>query len=173
MLISLHTRSDSWSLDPRVYPRVILALIIPGSELTTALLAVGYAAWNIVSRRYLDRVSFCLLAYALVAHLIFGVSFAMATLAGYLDWRCSLLSFVTNHNVLLVHLLLRGAQCPWSCTISAAKRWKKYYVAGTTLICLIFTVPLYASGNLGWDAVSQTNRALRSSLPQQGKSALS
>ncbi|KAJ7305590.1 hypothetical protein DFH08DRAFT_976161 [Mycena albidolilacea] len=164
MLISLRTRSDSWSLDPRIYSRVILGLIIPGSGLTTALLVVvGYAAWNIVSRRYLDRVSFRLLTYALVAHLIFGVSFAMATLARHPDWRCSLLSFVTNSKFVLQQFSMMFSSCIFCMALNVPGRVQyqrprdgKYYIAGTTLICLIFTVPPYASGNLGWDAVSQT-----------------
>jgi hypothetical protein len=88
MLVPLRNRSESWSLDPRILyvaiskvgrlltnppisPRVILGLIIPGLGLTTALLALfGYAAWNMASRRYLDRVSFRLLTYALVAQYV-------------------------------------------------------------------------------------------------------
>jgi hypothetical protein len=100
-------------MNPPISPRLILGLLIPGLVLTAALLALfGYAAWNIVSRRYLDRVSFRLLTYALVvqcvnllhrdqlythhASLIFGISLAMAFLGGYSDWKCSLLSFTTN-----------------------------------------------------------------------------
>ncbi|KAJ7352133.1 hypothetical protein DFH08DRAFT_990264, partial [Mycena albidolilacea] len=110
--------------------RVVLGLIIPGLVLITALLALyGYAAWNLVSRRYLDRVSFRLLAYSLVANLVFGVSFTMSTLGGYHGWRCSLSSFITNN--------ING------------QAMEKYYVAGTTLICLICNVLPYASGNLG------------------------
>ncbi|KAJ7841179.1 hypothetical protein B0H14DRAFT_3457613 [Mycena olivaceomarginata] len=151
MLVSLRARSES--LDPQVYPRLILGLLIPGLVLTTALLALfGYAAWNIVSRRYLDRVSFRLLTYALVVHLIFGVSFAMNTLGGYSDWRCSFLAFTTN-------LSLIFSSCIFFCMALnvplvvvykiSGQAMEKYYVAGTTLICLICNVPPYASGNLG------------------------
>jgi uncharacterized membrane protein len=105
---------DRLLMNPPISPRLILGLLIPGLVLTAALLALfGYAAWNVVSRRYLDRVSFRLLTYALVvqcvnlphrdqlytthhASLIFGVSFAMNTLGGYSDWRCSFLAFTTN-----------------------------------------------------------------------------
>ena len=48
--------------------RVILGLILPGAAITVTLLGLyGYAAWNPRSRRHLDRVSFRLLVYALVA----------------------------------------------------------------------------------------------------------
>jgi hypothetical protein len=59
---------DSLLTNPPISTRVVLGLIIPGLVLTTALLALyAYTAWKVVSRRYLDRVSFRLLTYALVA----------------------------------------------------------------------------------------------------------
>jgi uncharacterized membrane protein len=98
--------------NPPISPRVILGLIIPGLGLNTALLALfGYATWNVVSRRHLNRVSFRLLTYALVAQyvdlrdqvyttdhvsLVFGVSFVISNFAGYRDWRCSLVAFLTS-----------------------------------------------------------------------------
>ncbi|KAJ7812700.1 hypothetical protein B0H14DRAFT_2856061, partial [Mycena olivaceomarginata] len=103
MLPLLRDRFESdWSLNPQISPRVILGLIIPVFGLTTALLALyGYAAWKVVSRRYLDRVSFHPPTYTLIAQyvelpLVFGVSFTMSTLAGYPGWRCSFTSFLSN-----------------------------------------------------------------------------
>ncbi|KAJ7796231.1 hypothetical protein B0H14DRAFT_2916022 [Mycena olivaceomarginata] len=160
MLVSVRARSESWALDPRIYPRIILGLIIPGLVLTTILLALfGYAAWNIVSRRYLDRVSFRLLTYALVAHLVFGVSFSMSSLAGYTDWRCSLLSFLTNSSIMFPSciFLCMALNVPLVVVYKiSGQAMEKYYVAGTILISLICNIPPYTSGNLGWDAVSHT-----------------
>jgi hypothetical protein len=72
--------SKSWSPDTQIQwhakaalrsTQIILGLIIPGMGLTTALLILcGYAAWNPVSRRYLDRVSFRLLIHALLAQYV-------------------------------------------------------------------------------------------------------
>ncbi|KAJ6496428.1 hypothetical protein C8R45DRAFT_1132624 [Mycena sanguinolenta] len=87
----------SWSPDTAMGPQVILGLIVPGVGLTTALLMLyGYAAWHPVSRRYLDRVSFRLLVYALVAHLVFGIAFTLASLIAYPGWRCDLSWFFAN-----------------------------------------------------------------------------
>ncbi|KAJ7826785.1 hypothetical protein B0H14DRAFT_3467449 [Mycena olivaceomarginata] len=151
MLVSLLARSES--LDPRIYPRLILGLLIPGLVLTAALLALfGYAAWNIVSRRYLDRVSFRLLAYTLVVHLIFGVSLAMAFLGGYSDWKCSLLSFIANSSIMFSSCIFfcMALNVPLVVVYKiSGQAMEKYYVAGTALICLICNVPPYASGNLG------------------------
>ncbi|KAJ7712119.1 hypothetical protein B0H14DRAFT_3524178 [Mycena olivaceomarginata] len=144
---------ESDSLDPQIYRRVILGLIIPGLGLTTALLALyGYAAWKVVSRRYLDRVSFRLLTYALVAHLVFGVSFTMATVAGYPGWRCSLSSFLTNSSIMFSGWMFFCIALNIPLVVMQninGQAMEKYYVAGATLICLICNVPPYASGNLG------------------------
>ncbi|KAJ7899304.1 hypothetical protein B0H14DRAFT_3424127 [Mycena olivaceomarginata] len=151
MLVPLRNRSESWSLDPRIFPRVILGLVIPGLGLTTALLALfGYAAWNMASRRYLDRVSFRLLTYALVAHLIFGVSLGMTSLRSYQDWRCSLLSFINNSSLMFSSCIFfcMALNVPLVVVYNInGQAMEKYYVAGTILICLVCNV---------WDAVSQT-----------------
>ncbi|KAJ7726972.1 hypothetical protein B0H14DRAFT_3518956 [Mycena olivaceomarginata] len=139
--------------NPPTSLRVVLGLMIPGLGLTAVLLSLyGYAAWKVVSRRHLDRVSFRLLTYALVANLVFGVSFTMTILAGYPGWRCSLSSFLLNSS-----LMFSG--CTFFCIALNVplvvvqningQAMEKYYVAGTVLICLICNVPLYASGNLG------------------------
>ncbi|KAJ7832731.1 hypothetical protein B0H14DRAFT_3463169 [Mycena olivaceomarginata] len=146
MLVSLRARSESWSLDPRVYPRVILGLIIPGLGLNTALLALfGYTTWNYVDLRdqvyTTDHVS-----------LVFGVSFAMSSLAGYQDWRCSLLSFLTGLSLMfsLCIFFCMALNVPLVVVYKiSGQAMEKYYLAGTALISLICMVPPYASGNLG------------------------
>ncbi|KAJ7852807.1 hypothetical protein B0H14DRAFT_3450600 [Mycena olivaceomarginata] len=151
MSLSLRDRSESdWSLDPQIYPRVILGVIIPRLGLTTALLALyGYTAWKVVSRRYLDRVSFRLLTYTLIAHLVFGVSFTISTVGGY-PWL-AVLSLIfprqLKHHVLHFCIALN---VPLVVVQNInGKAMEKYYVAGATLICLICNLPPYASGNLG------------------------
>ncbi|KAJ7671088.1 hypothetical protein B0H17DRAFT_1209142 [Mycena rosella] len=48
----------SWSPDTQILTRVIVGLMTPGFGLTVVLLALfKYAAWNPVSRRYVDRLS--------------------------------------------------------------------------------------------------------------------
>ncbi|KAJ7836245.1 hypothetical protein B0H14DRAFT_3705337 [Mycena olivaceomarginata] len=154
MSLSLRDRSESdRSLDPQISRRVILGLVIPGLGLSTALLALyAYASWKVVSRRYLDRVSFRLLTYALVANFVFGVSFTTTALAEYPDWRCSLSSFLTNSSFMFSAGLFFciSLNVPLVVVHNVnGQGMEKYYVAGTTLICLICTVPPYASGNLG------------------------
>ncbi|KAF7375342.1 hypothetical protein MSAN_00421400 [Mycena sanguinolenta] len=158
MSLPLHSRS--WAPDPAIYTRVILGLVLPGVGLTTVLLGLyGYAAWNTVSRRYLDRVSFRLLTYALVAHLCFGTFFTVGALTASPGWRCALLSFITNSalvfsagmffsialNLLLVLAFNRNG-----------RKMEKYYVLGISLLVLISNLAPYVSGHLGWDEVNET-----------------
>ncbi|KAJ7850130.1 hypothetical protein B0H13DRAFT_2087383 [Mycena leptocephala] len=91
------------SPDPSTYSRqLILGLAIPGVSLTAALLILyAYAAWNSASRRYLDRVSFRLLVYALLAHLAFGIVLGAGTMSGHPRWRCDIQSFVTNLSLMV------------------------------------------------------------------------
>ncbi|KAJ7900968.1 hypothetical protein B0H14DRAFT_3738639 [Mycena olivaceomarginata] len=157
MSLLVRDGSKSWSLDPQIPMRIILGLIIPGFGLTAVLLALyGYAAWNVVSRRYLNRVSFRLLTYALVAHFVFGISYPMSALGGYPDWRCSLLLFLSNSSIMFSACIFCTAlNIPLVVVFNFnGQAMEKYYVAGTTLICLICNVSPYASGNIGWDATA-------------------
>ncbi|KAJ6468233.1 hypothetical protein C8R45DRAFT_1017984 [Mycena sanguinolenta] len=158
--MSLPLRSRSGAPDPQLYTRVILGLGLPGVALTAALLGLyGYAAWNSVSRRYLDRVSFRLLTYALISHLWFGVLFIVGALTASPGWRCSLLSFTSDLalifsagmffaialNLLLVLVFHHNG-----------RKSEKYYVLAIGLVAIGVNLVPYASGKLGWDDVNET-----------------
>ncbi|KAJ7032910.1 hypothetical protein C8F04DRAFT_1106132 [Mycena alexandri] len=144
----------------QIYDGVLLGLLIPGVILTTVLLTLcGYAAWNPVSRRYLDRVSFRLLIYAQVTHLVYGITFLLSSLMAAPGWRCELLSFVPNLSLMFsagmfscmaLNLLLVIAH-----NVNGQKM-EKYYVLGTTLLSLICNVVPYASRKLGCDTINGT-----------------
>ncbi|KAJ6553274.1 hypothetical protein B0H19DRAFT_1263674 [Mycena capillaripes] len=77
----------------KIISRVVLGLVITGVSLTAALLILfGYAALNPASR-HLDRVSFRLLVYALVIHLVYGIVFLIGTISACPGWMCDLLAF--------------------------------------------------------------------------------
>ncbi|KAJ6505072.1 hypothetical protein C8R45DRAFT_1181066 [Mycena sanguinolenta] len=176
--MSLALDSRSWSPDPQIFIHVVLGLIVPGVGLTTVLLTLyGYAAWNPVSRRYLDRVSFRLLTYALVAHVCFGISFTITALAADPGRGCPFLSFLSNVRLLALSPL-KPFMTGWqqlTLVFSAAmfssiainlplvlvfnvngRKMEKYYVIGVTLVVIVSNVPGYASGNVGWDDVNET-----------------
>ncbi|KAJ6505181.1 hypothetical protein C8R45DRAFT_1181228 [Mycena sanguinolenta] len=158
--MSLALDSRSWSPDPQIFTHVVLGLIVPGVGLTTVLLTLyGYAAWNPVSRRYLDRVSFRLLTYALVAHLCFGISFTIAALAAYPGRGCPLLSFLSNLTLVFSAGMFSSIaiNLPLVLVFNVnGRKMEKYYVIGVTLVVIVSNVPGYASGNVGWDDVNQT-----------------
>ncbi|KAF8175016.1 hypothetical protein K438DRAFT_1979902 [Mycena galopus ATCC 62051] len=175
--MSLTLSPRSWSPSTQIYAKVVLGLIIPGVTLTTALLTLcGYAAWNPVSRRYLDRVSFRLLIYALVAHLVYGIVFAVSSFMVSPGWGCDLVTFLFNASVFTFpyfetpltrqQLSLMFSAGMFFCMALNlplviahnvnGQKMEKYYVLGTTLVSLICNVVPYASGKLGWDAINGT-----------------
>ncbi|KAF7340508.1 hypothetical protein MSAN_02122200 [Mycena sanguinolenta] len=208
MSLALDSRSPSPT--PQIVTQTILGLIIPGVGLTSILLSLyGYTAWKPVSRWYLDRVSFRLLTYALVAQyvpvsaptislmeltiLAFASAFHLPSAASQLTLADSAhsclfsamfvfsLSVLWNYDaaetvkssVFCGDVFLHSYQSPFkddcACALSprlrlvwflrstsTAKKWKKYYVGGVTLIALVSNVVPYASGNLGWDDVNET-----------------
>ncbi|KAF7363166.1 hypothetical protein MVEN_00669100 [Mycena venus] len=157
--MSLTLDLRSWSPDTQIKKRVTLALAIPGLGLTMVLLALcGYAAWNPVSRRYLDRVSFRLLIYTQIAHVVYCVVFILGpgTLTADPGWGCGLLAFTTDT------ILMFSAGMFFCMALNLplvlvhkvkGQKMEKYYVLGNTLLCLICNIAAYASGHLGWDAI--------------------
>ncbi|KAJ6484196.1 hypothetical protein C8R45DRAFT_1000399 [Mycena sanguinolenta] len=153
--MSLAPDSTSWSPAPQVFTQVLLGLLVSGLVLTTVLLTLyGYAALNPVSRPYLDRVSFRLLTYALVAHLGFGISFIIAALAADTGRWCALMSTICNL------CLVFSAGMFFSIAINLplvlafnmnGRKMEKYYVIGIMFIGLVSNVAPYVSGNLRWD----------------------
>ncbi|KAJ7347610.1 hypothetical protein DFH08DRAFT_937003 [Mycena albidolilacea] len=157
---TLGPRSSSPTGSKQIYERVILGLVIPGVTLTTALLTLcGYAAWNPVSRRYLDRVSFRLLIYALVANLVFGITFTVSAFMAHPGWTCDLLSFIPNLSLMfsagMFFCMALNLPLVLAHNVNGQKM-EKYYVLGTTLVGLICNVVPYASGKLGWNAINGT-----------------
>ncbi|KAJ7120024.1 hypothetical protein C8R44DRAFT_981985 [Mycena epipterygia] len=136
------------------FSQVVLGLVISGTSLTAALLILyGYAAWNPVSRRYLDRVSFRLLVYALLAHLVFGIVMVVDMLAPNPTRRCELLAFLINLSLMFSAgmFFCIAINLPLVLTYNVnGQKMEKYYVLGIGLVCLICNVTPYAAGKLGW-----------------------
>ncbi|KAF7360867.1 hypothetical protein MSAN_01116300 [Mycena sanguinolenta] len=157
--MSLPLESSSWSPAPPFVNQLILGLMIPGVGLTTVLLGLyGYAAWKPVSRRYLDRVSFRLLTYALVAHLCFGILFVIDALTASPGRQCALQSFLSNSSLVFSAGMFFSIAVNLPLVLAFninGQKMEKYYVIGITLIAIISNLAPYASGNLGWDDVDK------------------
>ncbi|KAJ7813893.1 hypothetical protein B0H14DRAFT_1431262 [Mycena olivaceomarginata] len=133
---------------------VTLGASIPGVALSILILStIAYLQWNPVSRPHLDRVSFRLLIYALVANVVFGsLMFAdmKETTPG-----CSLVGFLGVMSPLF-------ASCMFCCVaLNLAlvlvygvngKKTEKFYLFGTVLICAACTIPMWVAGEFGWYA---------------------
>ncbi|KAJ7921951.1 hypothetical protein B0H13DRAFT_1984018 [Mycena leptocephala] len=139
--------------------RICLGLIFPAAGLTIVLLALyAYAAWYPVSRRYLDRVSFRLLVYALLANLIFGIVFSIITLDRSFGWECGFLMFLVNLSLMFSAgmFFCIGINLPLVLAFHLnGQRMEKYYIMGTALISSVCSIMPYASGQFGWDTATK------------------
>ncbi|KAJ7805951.1 hypothetical protein B0H13DRAFT_2296230, partial [Mycena leptocephala] len=112
---------------------------IPGLALSVFLLIIiVYLRWNPCSRPYLNRVSFRLLTYALVANAVYGsITFSHAMKAGAEDG---------THD-LRVLVLVFGVN---------GNKMEKYYITGSVILCSACNIPSLAYGKLGWYAETGT-----------------
>ncbi|KAJ6544452.1 hypothetical protein B0H19DRAFT_1170638 [Mycena capillaripes] len=138
--------------------RVVLGLIISGVSLTAALLILfGYAALNPASRRHLDRVSFRLLVYALLAHLVHGIIFLIGTILAPPGWTCDLLEFFSKLSMMFSAgmFFCMALNLPLVLAYNFnGQKMEKFYIFGTALGCLVCNIVPYATGNLGLPTVN-------------------
>ncbi|KAJ7804386.1 hypothetical protein B0H14DRAFT_2884413, partial [Mycena olivaceomarginata] len=132
---------------------VLVGLTIPGVALTATVLTISaYAAWNPVSRKHLDRVSFRLLVYALSANLIFGIRIT--------DWTCGLISALMNMSLVFSAGMFLCIAINLPLVLGqkvTGQRMEKYYVLGTSFVSLMTTVIPWASGILGYAYLSRNH----------------
>ncbi|KAJ7088769.1 hypothetical protein B0H15DRAFT_930845 [Mycena belliarum] len=135
------------------------ALVITGLTLNILVLcAFAYTALHSAAKQHLNRVSFRLLTYALVANLIYGCCFLSAAEATGPSPQCSFTVFLINLSTLfsggicfcialnLELVLVQGCN---------GKRLEKWYIIGTAAVCALVTIPPYAAGQLGWNELNQ------------------
>ncbi|KAJ6517694.1 hypothetical protein DFH09DRAFT_215361 [Mycena vulgaris] len=142
-----------------LYSRITFGVLTLGLALTLAVLGLyAYVAWHSTSRKYLDRVSFRLLVYALLAHLVFGTTFPICMLYAYPGWRCNLMSFILNLGLMFSAgmFFCMALNLPLVLLYRVnGQRMEKYYIVGTSVVCTATAVSAYASGSLGWNASIQ------------------
>ncbi|KAJ7733026.1 hypothetical protein B0H16DRAFT_1769743 [Mycena metata] len=135
-------------------PNLILALAVTDAVFISLILGVClWAAWNPVSRPHLNRVSFRLLMYALVANLGYALcdSYNGKLAPGA---ACSGTPFFANTCILFagimcfcmalnLHLVLvHGVN---------GQSMEKYYVSGAVVMILACNIPPYAAGAFGYN----------------------
>ncbi|KAJ7636286.1 hypothetical protein FB45DRAFT_906303 [Roridomyces roridus] len=138
-----------------IYGKVILGVTISGIALSVAVLvACGYLAFFRSARTHLDRVSFRLLVYALVSHVIFGMLGPVDLLYVFPGWQCSLLAFLLNFNLLFSASIFFCVALNLMLVLVYnvnGRRMEKYYIIGSLLLSGACLGSAYASGRLGAD----------------------
>ncbi|KAJ6571354.1 hypothetical protein B0H19DRAFT_1255340 [Mycena capillaripes] len=139
-----------------VINRVRLGTSIAGVTLSILLLvAIACLLWNPVARPQLDRVSFRLLTYAVVANVVLGATMwpnmeettPGCSLIGFLGVGSSLFSacmlgcMALSLQLVLVHRV-------------NGNKMEKYYMLGAVLFTGACTVPTLAVGEYGWYATN-------------------
>ncbi|KAJ7147914.1 hypothetical protein C8R43DRAFT_525463 [Mycena crocata] len=132
--------------------RVTMGTALSGIIFSTLLLsAYAYLACKRVSRRYLDRVSFRLLVYAVISILIFSILYfpvvrnrkqacalvSVFSLACVMFSACMFFSMALNLQLVLVY----GVN---------GFTMEKYYIMGSFLLCAACFIPLYAARHVGY-----------------------
>ncbi|KAJ7070393.1 hypothetical protein B0H15DRAFT_870593 [Mycena belliarum] len=144
-------RASLSSLEVR-YLGMTLGVTVPAILLTVLLLgSTAYLACKRVSRRHLNRVSFRLLIYAVIANLGFIVVIPVDVLQ--YRYACAPVSFVRQFCLLF-------SACMSFCIMlnlelvlihgNNGHNMEKYYLIGSFLLCLVCTVAPQAAGTLGW-----------------------
>ncbi|KAJ7889029.1 hypothetical protein B0H13DRAFT_2341692 [Mycena leptocephala] len=133
---------------------VRLGLEIPAVALSVLLLAgFAYLRWRPVSAPHLNRVSFRLLVYAMIANVIVGIIalipmtehspgcsfFAFLGMTAPMFSACIFCCMALNLQLVLVH----GVN---------GNKMEKYYIIGSLLLCGVCNGTPWAAGQLGWYA---------------------
>ncbi|KAJ6572389.1 hypothetical protein DFH09DRAFT_1152860 [Mycena vulgaris] len=135
---------------------VRLGLLIPAVALSVLLLAgFAYLRWRPVSAPHLNRVSFRLLVYAMIANVVVAIIaltpmtehspgcsfFAFMGMTAPMFSACMFCCMALNLQLVLVY----GVN---------GNRMEKYYIIGSLLFCGVCNVTPWAAGQLGWYARS-------------------
>ncbi|KAJ7359429.1 hypothetical protein DFH08DRAFT_1074907 [Mycena albidolilacea] len=138
---------------------LIMAFAIPSIIFIVSLLgAFAWTAWNPVSRPHLNRVSFRLLAYALVANLAYAAGMISGTKlkAGA---ACNGSTFFYNSCLMFAGVMFFSMALNLQLVLVHGvngQQMEKYYILGAVLLTLACNVPPYAAGALGFWEFNET-----------------
>ncbi|THU90612.1 hypothetical protein K435DRAFT_728241 [Dendrothele bispora CBS 962.96] len=122
------------------------------------LIVIGFVALHPPSRRQLDRVSFRIVVYALVANMIFGIVNAIGGSFTGPSWTCGLTIWILQLTLELASFLTFCIALNLQLVVVHrvnGQRMEKFYVIGSCIISLCITIPPYAAGQYGWDPLVQ------------------
>ncbi|KAJ7618049.1 hypothetical protein FB45DRAFT_1063559 [Roridomyces roridus] len=138
-----------------IYGKVILGITISGLALSVGVLVTcGYLVFFRPARAHLDRVSFRLLVYALVSHVIFEILGHIEPLYVFPGWQCSLLAFLLNFNLLFSASIFFCVGLNLMLVLVYnfnGRMMEKYYIMGSLVLSGACLGSAYAAGRLGPD----------------------
>ncbi|KAF7341484.1 hypothetical protein MVEN_01885800 [Mycena venus] len=118
------------------------------------LIIIGLVALSPVSRPHLDRVSFRILVWTLVANTVFGITNAIGGKFTGPTWACGfdiwLLQLTLEMSSFLLFCVALNLQLVVVHQLNGQKL-EKFYIYGSIIISLCLTVPPYALKQYGWD----------------------
>ncbi|KAK7038594.1 hypothetical protein R3P38DRAFT_2906648 [Favolaschia claudopus] len=120
----------------------------------TVLLVIAILALNPVSRQFLDRVSFRILVWTLVANTVFGITNAVGGKFKGPTWACAfdifLLQLTLELSGFLLFCVALNLQLVVVHQVNCLKL-EKFYIIGSIALSLALTIPPYAAKQYGWD----------------------
>ncbi|KAJ6574221.1 hypothetical protein B0H19DRAFT_935020 [Mycena capillaripes] len=144
-----------------LYPRnqlwAITAMI--GAALCgSVLVVIGIVAMNPVSRPHLDRVSFRILVWALLANTVFGIVNAVSGKFTGPTRACGFTIFLLQLTLEMSSFLLFSIALNLQLVVIHqlnGQKMEKFYIFGSIIISLCLTVPPYAANQYGWNLLAQ------------------
>ncbi|KAJ7909815.1 hypothetical protein B0H13DRAFT_2329957 [Mycena leptocephala] len=135
---------------------VVLAASIPGVTLSVLFLTVvAYLQWNPVSRPHLNRISFRLLVYALIANVVFGSQMLVLVWMKEPSPGCSIVAFLCMaapfFSACIFFCVALNLQLVLVYGVNGNKM-EKYYIFGAAFVSGACIIPIWAAGKLGWYA---------------------
>ncbi|KAJ8481405.1 hypothetical protein ONZ45_g15322 [Pleurotus djamor] len=122
------------------------------------LLVIGTVSLHLKARAHLDRVSFRIVAYALIANLVFGISSAVGGTFTGPSSLCGVsilfLQYTLHFSNFLFFCIALNLQLVVVHSING-RAMEKYYYIFAALLSLVLVVPPFATGQYGWDPLQK------------------
>ncbi|KAJ7439378.1 hypothetical protein FB451DRAFT_1192199 [Mycena latifolia] len=143
------------NFDAHIPDLVMAFTVVAITAIVFTLGGYAWAAWNPVSRPHLNRVSFRLLVYALVANLLYAVSMIAGTRLGA-GAACNFNTFASNVVLMFAGVMFASMAINLQLVLVHGvngQKMERYYVFAALALTAACNIPPYAAGALGfWEA---------------------
>lgn len=121
------------------------------------LLVIAVVMIHPASRHQLDRVSFRIMIYALIANMVFGIASTVSGLQTYDSETCNVAMWLLMLTLELSTFLLFCIALNLQLVLVHGVRgqmMEKYYIIGSIAAAVAITVPPFATKQYGWDPIN-------------------